>query len=61
MVNSFIDRIVCSSGSYEIGRNYPCPLMNQLVESMLTVCSRFAPNDWTCGIVNLKVRSLRDV
>ncbi len=38
---------------YEIAGNKPCPLMNQLIERVLTVRARFAPVDRAGLIVNL--------
>src|SRR6266478_3806956 len=36
--------------SDEVTRDEPGPLMNQLVERMLAIGSRFAPVNWTCVV-----------
>src|SRR6267378_4564943 len=44
-------RIECPEERDEVTRNQSCPLVYQLIERVLSICTRFTPIDWSGRIV----------
>ena len=45
------NRVMRLGRHYKIAGNDCCALMKKLIECVLTICSRFTPNDWSCCII----------
>src|SRR5688572_14203383 len=45
-------RIVGLCGHDKVAWYHACSLVNELVKSMLTICTRFSPNDRTCLVTH---------
>lgn len=53
MVESAVYGVVRLSRGYEIGGNKSGPLVDELVERVLSICARFTPNYWASVVIYL--------
>ncbi len=54
MVEPPCNRVLCFHGSDEVTWNYFCPLVDELVEGVLSIGTRLSPYDGTSGIIDTR-------